>query len=184
VKVLVDGEVVTEKLDGRAIEVDPGEHVLRLEPDGEAPMEQTVLIREAERERSIVVRVGGRSEPSSVPPSATAATSPTSPHPERLDGSGEASSAGVGPWPAYVAAGVGGVALASFAWFALSGISARSDLASCKGDCDASAVDAVHRKFIVADISLGISIVALGIAAYLLVTQPHAPTPTAATLSR
>jgi hypothetical protein len=52
-RLLVDGELVSAVLDGRAVPVDPGSHLLRLEPEGEKPVEQTVLIIEGERNRII-----------------------------------------------------------------------------------------------------------------------------------
>src|SRR5258708_923596 len=40
VRVLVDGAVVRERLDGTPIEFDPGEHTLRYETAGRAPVEE------------------------------------------------------------------------------------------------------------------------------------------------
>jgi hypothetical protein len=62
---------------------------------------------------------------------------------------------------------VGAVGLASFGFFAIKSHSAKSDLEDCKGRCAADEVDAVRRDQIIADVSLGIGVVALGIAAYL-----------------
>lgn len=51
VRVLVDGVVVAERLDGRAIAIDPGAHVLRFEHAGFPAVTSRVLIREGERDR-------------------------------------------------------------------------------------------------------------------------------------
>lgn len=57
-RVLVDGELLADKLDGRLTFIDPGEHLLRLERTGEAPQEQHVVIRASEKNRIIVFKVG------------------------------------------------------------------------------------------------------------------------------
>ena len=71
---------------------------------------------------------------------------------------------------------MGAAGLASFTYFALSGRSDHSDLERCKPDCTESDVNSVHTKYLIADISLGVSVAALGVAAYLLlVDQPSDP---------
>jgi hypothetical protein len=156
-RVIVDGELIADRLEGRAIEIDPGEHTLRVEPEGEPAVEQRIVINEAERERPIVIRLAPPERP---------APAPTS---ER---SGPPSAAGPIAWPAYLLVAVGGVALASFGYFGAVGVGDRNALASCRGSCDPSTVDSVHRKFLIADVSLGISVVALGAAAYLFIARP------------
>jgi hypothetical protein len=94
--------------------------------------------------------------------------------------SSPAKTPGVGTW---VAAGVGVVALSSFAYF---GLSARSDVAdmqnTCKPNCPADRVDAARSKFVAADISLGIGALALGVAGALWVIQGSPPPQPASSL--
>jgi hypothetical protein len=52
VKVSVDGVVVAESLDGRAIELDPGQHQLVFEYQG-ARVEQKLLVRQGEKNRVV-----------------------------------------------------------------------------------------------------------------------------------
>jgi hypothetical protein len=52
-RVLVDGILVTDRIDGRAVEIDPGPHVIRFEATGRAPIERTVVLREGEKRRAI-----------------------------------------------------------------------------------------------------------------------------------
>lgn len=52
VKVSVDGVVVAESLDGRAIELDPGQHQLVFEYQG-AKVEQKLLVRQGEKNRVV-----------------------------------------------------------------------------------------------------------------------------------
>ena len=42
---IIDGEVVAERLDGRAVAIDPGEHVFRFERAGMVPAERMALRR-------------------------------------------------------------------------------------------------------------------------------------------
>lgn len=51
VRVYANGALLTERLDGRAIALDPGVFTLRFEAEGHAPLEQQVTIREAEKNR-------------------------------------------------------------------------------------------------------------------------------------
>ncbi len=55
VRVLVDGKVVAEGIDGKPIALDPGTHRLRFERAGEDAQDRTTLIRAGEKERLIGV---------------------------------------------------------------------------------------------------------------------------------
>jgi hypothetical protein len=140
VRVLVDGEAVAASLDGTAIAVDPGRHELRFEREGSDPISQTLLIREGEKNRSVTVDFG-----SAAPP----------PRGER------------NMVPVYGLAALGAIGLGSFTYFGLRSHAKKADLESCKGHCPVDDVDAVKRDQLVADVSLGLGLVALGAAAYL-----------------
>jgi hypothetical protein len=160
VKVTLDGELVAERLDGKPIAVDPGEHTFTFEHAGQT-VEEKVLIRTGEKNRPLNVKLKGGAEPPP-PPGGT-----TAPPPVTDDGGGSLV-------PALVAGGIGVVALGSFAFFGLSGKSAVDDLQSCKPRCAESDVDSARTKLIVADISLAVGVVALGVATYLFITRPKA----------
>jgi len=55
VRVLVDGALVAERLDGRAVPVDPGAHRLRFEIPGAPDIERQLVIREGDKERAVAV---------------------------------------------------------------------------------------------------------------------------------
>jgi hypothetical protein len=57
VRVEANGELLAERLNGRALELDPGEYVLRFRY-GEQLVEQRTLIRESEKYRTLEVRFG------------------------------------------------------------------------------------------------------------------------------
>lgn len=53
VKVMIDGRVATESLDGKPISLDPGAHTLRFETKGAPPVEEPMLVRQGERNRLV-----------------------------------------------------------------------------------------------------------------------------------
>jgi hypothetical protein len=159
VGVEIDGVKVAAKLDGRAIPVDPGEHHLRLSHEGDAAVEQTVVVREREKGRTIVVDFGG--QPSQ-------ATSTESSPPAAVEGKHGP------PIGAWVLGGVGAVGLGSFAYFGLTGAGDASNLRNtCAPRCSTSSVSDVRQKLLIADISLGAGVVSLTVGAILLFTAGH-----------
>ncbi len=60
VKVTMDREVLTERLDGTALSVDPGEHTFTFETAAEPPVTRTVLVQEAQKDRRESVTFGTR----------------------------------------------------------------------------------------------------------------------------
>ena len=70
--------------------------------------------------------------------------------------------------PSYVLGGVSAAAAASFAYFAISGLSQLNQLEQCKPNCSRSDVRDVRTKYLLADVSLGVSAVALAAAGYFL----------------
>jgi hypothetical protein len=161
VKVAVDGQPLTDKLDGKPLAIDPGKHTLHYEAAGAPPVDEDVVMHAGEKNRTLTIKLGGAAPP------------PTTPTPTEPTAPVETSSGGHGPpVAAYVLGGVGVVALGSFAFFGLSGKSDVSDLRnSCAPGCDQSQVDKARTKLIIADISLAVGVVALGVATYMIVTN-------------
>jgi hypothetical protein len=154
----IDGQ--SRPLDGSLIELDPGSHLLRAERQG-LHVELEVMASEGELNRRVQLVL-------TAPKSAQPATAPLAAPP--------AATAGPSRVPSYVLAGVGGLAAASFGYFAISGASRKSELEACKPYCQRSDVSDVRTRYLLADISLGVSLVALGSAAYLwLRAKPEAP---------
>src|SRR5215471_12898780 len=48
VRVTIDGQALTDRLVGRAIEIDPGEHAFRFEAAGSTPIEKKLVVAEGE----------------------------------------------------------------------------------------------------------------------------------------
>jgi hypothetical protein len=157
----VDGRDVA--VDGSPIEVDPGPHQLLAVGQGAAASIQVIGVEnEANREVELVLK-GFHSAPVS---------------PDRESQPGGASSAATGlakprsRVPSYVLGGVSAVGLASFGYFAISGHSEVNQLEQCKPDCTRSAVHDVRVRYLLADVSLGVSVIALATAGYLLFRAP------------
>jgi hypothetical protein len=153
VKVSVDGAAISEHLDGKPIQLDLGKHTIKFEYAGQT-REETVILGAGQKFRSVSVVFGGAT-----------ATPPATPPADR---GGRGSLV-----PALVVGGIGVLGIGSFAFFGLSGNAAVDDLKKCKPNCAPSEVDKARTKLIVADISLGVGVVALGVATYLLITRPR-----------
>ncbi len=72
VKVTVDGAPLADRLTGAPLPVDPGEHVFSFEVAGQAPVSQTFVIKESERDRRERIVVGGAAGSASAPTSTPA----------------------------------------------------------------------------------------------------------------
>ncbi len=141
VSVFLDGKPLMNRIEGRAVEVNPGVHTLRFEIPGREPVEERVSVLVGERNRRVVVTV----------------PDPTPPAP--------ASEPGI-PTMTHVLGGVGAVGLAGFGFFGLTGLSREGDLDACKPSCGSGDVDAVRTRYLAADISLLVGLAALGGATY------------------
>jgi hypothetical protein len=162
VKVWVGDTLVLERLDAKAIELDPGTHRLRFELEGEEPIEQEIVLQEGRKNRMLEVSWQRSALPET----------PVAPEPS-IESAPESAVAGP-PVLAYVLAGVGVVALVGTGYFWLSSEGDRKDLedSGCAPSCASEDVDSIERKRLFGDIALGVGAVSLGVAAYLLLDRP------------
>jgi hypothetical protein len=162
--VYVDDELVPAA-DGRAIAYDPGPHVVRFEHPPDAPVTEHVILRVGEHNREILATF-------QAPPSATAPPTPAVSSSPSLEAPAPppAEKQSTRPMGWILAlTGVGALGIGSFAYFAATGYSAKQQLEnSCAPACSDEDVNRVRYRYIAADASLGVGIIALGIAAYLL----------------
>ncbi|MBK7580470.1 MAG: hypothetical protein IPI67_09725 [Myxococcales bacterium] len=170
VKVSVDGEVVAEKLDVKAIEVDPGTHKLVLEYAGEAPVEQELILRQGQKNKVIEVSFAKKT---AAKPDAVAEPDPTPEPDPKLDTSKKP------PTLSYVLGGVGLVALVGTTYFWLGASSAEKDLEDkkCEPNCDQADVDSIKSKRLIGDIALGVGAACIGAAAYLWLAPKKSSAP-------
>jgi hypothetical protein len=167
VRVTVDRELVALSLNGKAMAIDPGSHKIRFEYRKLRPVEQQVVVREGEKDHRILVRF---EEPSSAPTATEPSPAPSAdvqppaaPPPAKSESNDIAPSFWAREPPqAYALAGAGVVATALYAYFGLSGLSARASLDACKPYCDRDQASAAKSKLLAADISLLAGLAAFG----------------------
>jgi hypothetical protein len=192
VRVEANGDLLAERLNGRALELDPGEYVLRFRHDGQV-VDQRTLIRESEKYRTIAVRFGdppgsAPALPSNEPLTATMSSGPDTTHamasstlgkppravPWPSGGAPELEEAASIPMASYLLGGLGLASLTASAAVALSGYASERRLRrTCAGACEGERVDAVRTQYLVADAALGVSIACLGAAAAVWIWTPR-----------
>src|SRR6187431_256159 len=152
VRVSLGKRVLTSRIDGEAIELDPGEYDFDFAAPGMQPLTEHVLISRGERNRlqrvELVPSVAG----------ADAVGKPVSlPAPAQRS------------WLApAVFGGVALVGLSSFGVLAAWGHSAESTLdATCAPHCSEDQISSVRTKYVAADVSLAVGVASLGLATYL-----------------
>jgi hypothetical protein len=156
--VSIDGEEVARRLDGKPIAVDPGEHRITIMLADGQKQERTVVVGQSEKDRRVAL----------VLPPVKGATRPRSEKPRPARPATKSSSPTLG----WVLVGVGAVGTASFGYFGVSGYRRENDLAdSCSPHCAKSDVDGVHRSYLVADVSLGVGLVALAVGTVILLSS-------------
>jgi hypothetical protein len=192
VRVSVDGELLTSRIDGRSWEVDPGEHEFSFSTEQGEVYSEKVLILQGQRNRVVAAKLkGAEGAPSSsvdaakpVPPPAAGAATTPSPveHAKPLapahtqSSAAEASRADTSRASPVLSYVVGGVGLAAIGGGFLLAHWGREDdilLDRCAPDCSQKSVDHVSHMYIAADISLGVGVVALGAATWLYLTRPE-----------
>ncbi len=168
VRVLSGDKVIAESLDGRAVPWDPGSATFVFESEDLGKKEVTLIVKEGQKAQTVEA-VFGKSEGST-----------------GVEG-GIDSTAADDKTLAYVLGGVGIVGLGGFAFFGLSGNSDKNGLACAdEKTCTDDDLDPIKQKYLFADISLGVGVVSLGVATYLLLspTKPAEPAKDSATALR
>ena len=77
VTVSIDGKEGPRKLDGRAHDIDPGEHTFVFKLADGQKAERRVSLRDGERNKSVAVTIGGRAAPAAPPAAAAPAAGPS-----------------------------------------------------------------------------------------------------------
>ena len=158
-RVSVDGVEVANRLDGRPIDVDPGEHTIDVAVAGRPTLHQSIIAREREKGREVVFAY----EPAKT--TAPLLLVPTTPRPETRTPRPL-------PWTFWAATGTSGVALAAFGVLGVSGLVLRGDLGGCKPTCSEERIDHGRTTFLGADIALGVAVVGAGIATFIYLVRP------------
>ena len=170
VTVSIDGVVQQRRLDGLAIPVDPGTRVFRFESPGREPSEQTLAVREGEKQRTIPVvmmRPGERKSD----PSAPAPLFVPAPDPHRD---------GVSP-AVWALGGAGLLVVGGGAILWAQGVSERNELrnqCASAASCARSDIDAARTKLVVGDVLVGVGAVSVALSVWLGLRAGARPSPT------
>jgi hypothetical protein len=173
-RLFVDGELRASRLDGRAIELDPGERTFRVEREGRAPVEWRVVLIQGEKNRVLTM------------PPDEAAPPPRAPETAAPPRAADASPARPVPRLTYALAGGGVLALSVAAVLAVTGLERKHALLDgaekCAPFCEDATVDGLRTRFIVAGSLAAVGTVAVGAALVVFVTRPTSPPSTGAAL--
>ncbi len=166
VRLFVDGQLVSERLDVRAIELEPGTRRFRFEMAGHDPVEQDVILRQGEKNKVVAANFTtklGQAETSQAPVRARLGRPPL----------------GV---LHYV---FGGVALAAFGgagifWYRAEAGKSKLEEAGCSPNCSGDDVAGIKRERVIGDVLLGLGIVSAGALVYLVLAPEKADSKKAA----
>lgn len=149
-------------VDGRPVEIDPGKHTLRITRGGSKPFEDAIVVAQGEKDRVVVAKL------TAAPVVAVTA--------QPKDAASDGTKSRV-PTASWIAWGIGGAALISFAGF---GLKARIDFddyqARCGARCTTTERDDVATSVTIADVSLVVGLVAIGVGTALYFFQPKVTT--------
>jgi hypothetical protein len=155
-RVLLDGEAVSSALDGHAVALDPGMHVVRFERTGGGVSEVRVVAREGEKNRPI-----------------SATFAPRTPAEPEKSAQVRAESGRFRLLPV-ILGGTGLLALGGSFYVRLNADSDADRLrSSCAPSCDQSSRDALSDKLVVANVALGVGIGAIALAAATWLFDPR-----------
>lgn len=160
VKVSIDGVVVLEKLDGKALSVDPGAHTFKFEHATLPTVTEQVLVQQGVKNRPFTVTFPAPAAPPTDVPKA------------RIP---------LGTW---ILGGVGVVALGGFAVLGIGARSRANELRNtCAPTCASEDVDGLKRRMLFADVSLGVGVLALGGATLVWALSARSAEPSPAALA-
>lgn len=158
VKVSEGDKVLSETLDGKALPLDPGTHTFVFESAKHGVKELKFVVKEGAKAQQIQLEY--EVPKTDATPAAGADAGATGVSTDQVKS---------GKTLAYVLLGVGAVGLGGFAYFGLSGKSDRDKLECADSKtCSDSELDPIQKKYLYADIALGVGIVSLGVGTYLL----------------
>jgi hypothetical protein len=152
-KVSMDGALLTSRLSGDPLDVDPGEHTFTLEPEHGSAVTLKLLINMGEKNRLVQVAIRE---------AAPAAAEPTEGAPKR------------GSLVPGIVVGVVGVAgLGASLGLYLSAKSGIDGLRStCAPNCSSGDVDPLRTRGLVSDVVFGVGVAALGAAGLMILLRP------------
>ena len=170
----VDGAAVDPK---RPVDVDPGPHQVVAVRGGTRMPARAVTVPDGQR---VVVTVVDRSapDPAVTVTSDTTPAPPTAPPPPPSTSTSTSTSSEDRPVTGFVIGGLGLAAVGVGAVLGITALSKHGDLAGGCGTtktCAQDDVDSARTRMAVADVTVGVGLVATAIGAYLVLTRPSSP---------
>jgi hypothetical protein len=126
VRVTMDGQPLTDRLEGKVLRVDPGAHTFTFTVEGQPAVTQTFVLKEGERDRRERIVIGQPTAPAPTAVAAPASSTATAPVEASSDGLGSKRILGLG----LAGAGVVGIGLGT-----VFGLMASSAWSSAKSAC-------------------------------------------------
>jgi hypothetical protein len=158
VKVYVDGKLVLERLSGKALDLNPGNHEVRVVLHHFAPHEETLVVNEGDKFRNVEIKFASP---------VVAAADPVASQPEMHRPI---------PVSSYVFGSVSAAALISGVAWGLSSWGLKNDLESnCAPRCPKESVDVLRQRSLIADVSFGASAASLAVAGLFYLLRPEEP---------
>ena len=172
VRVSTDERVLAEQLQGQAVELDPGGYDLRFETPGSDAVVRHVMLQVGDKNHLVEVEFA---------PLIPAAPSAVTAHSKRSPDSAPAQSGSqLLPWTLLA---VGATSIGTGVGFALSGRNRENSLHdSCSPNCSDAQVRPVHTKYLLSDLSFGVGLLSVSLAAYLFVSNRAADPAARATM--
>jgi hypothetical protein len=181
VTVTVDGQPLTDKLNGTAVAIDPGQHVFTFTATGRPPVTRTLILAEGDKDRREVISLeGGATPPSPQPTTSTTAIPSAAPTASVGEIPSQPKSGGSSRTIGFVVGGAGVAAIAAGTYFGVTALSQKSDAdGACGGhgsvcptarqtsDAQAKLQDARTSGWI-STAALGVGAVAVVVGAYLV----------------
>jgi hypothetical protein len=158
VAVTLDGAPIRAHLDGRAVPLDPGPHVIKVTREGQPPISRDVVAHEGDKTRKIRIVVAERA-----PAPVTATSAPVAETTRPI------------PTATWVFAGIGAAGLIGFAAFGFTGDGKKSELEGCRPNCSRERIDSAKLSYAMADASLGVAVVGFGLSALFYALRPAVP---------
>jgi hypothetical protein len=161
VKVFIDGRLALDQLTGKALELDPGPHQLRVVLPPYPPYMQSLIVSEGERFRVLEVAFA-KPRPNAAPEEG---------RPERRLEMHRPI-----PVSAYIFGSVGTAALLSGVGWGVSTWSLKNELeAGCAPTCSEKSVDVLRQRALFADVSWGVGAASLIAAGVFYLIRPEVP---------
>jgi hypothetical protein len=153
VRAIIDGGIVLDKVDATPVPLDPGKHRIHVERSGLSPLEQTIELRDGEKNRTVRFSWQTRWVAAPKTPKESTVAHPI-------------------PAGFYLMGVLGVGALAAGGYLEGSGFSKRSSLSTCKPNCQQGQVDDARSTMLYGDIGLGVGVALLAGSAIVYLTRP------------